>query len=71
MEYIFAIIGIPLSIWVLMGSYKEKKKEYGVTNDREFIFGMIWLFMWLLMLVNGVTLLLFDSTVGFTLKSWG
>lgn len=70
MEYIFALVAIPLSLWMLRGSYKEKKREYGVTDDKDFIFGMIWLFMWVLILVNGVTTLLFGSTVAFTLRPW-
>ena len=70
MAYIFAIIAIPLSIFVLQESFKEKIKEYGVNSSLDFLFGMIWFFMWLLVLINGVTILVFGSTVSLTLKPW-
>ena len=70
MEFIFGVASIALSFFLLRGSYKEQRNEYGITNDRQFIFGMIWLFMWLFIMANGVTLLLFGSTLSLSLRPW-
>jgi hypothetical protein len=70
MEYILGLASIALSIWMLRASYKEQRSEFGVTNDRQFIFGMIWLFMWLYILINGLTLIFLGATPALYLRPW-
>ncbi len=70
MELIIGVISIVLSLWILRGSYREQSSKFGITEHREYIFGIFWLLLWVFILVGGVTLFLFGATPAFYLKPW-
>lgn len=41
---ILSFIFLPIFIWMLIGSYKEIKKGYDISDDKDFLFKIFWLF---------------------------
>jgi hypothetical protein len=63
-------IFVPIFIWMLIGSYKEVKRDYDVKNDYEFLFKIFWLLMLLYSAVTFFMMAFFDTSIVFTIKRW-
>jgi len=65
---IFALLFLPILIWMLIGSYKEIKKDFGISDDLDFLFKIFWLLGIAFGIINLFTYGLFNISIG--IKYW-
>ena len=61
---------IPVSIWMVIGSYKQIKKKYGIESDSDFISELLWVVLVVYGALNLITYSLFNSSIVFKMKYW-
>lgn len=62
------IVLLPLFVWLLVASYKEIKREFHITNDREFLFRIVWLIGLLFAVATSIAIVVLDSSISVSLK---
>jgi len=69
-EKIYYLIFLPIFIWLLLGSYKEFKNDYGIDNDSEFLSKMCWLLMVLYGAITLFMMAFFNTSIVLNIKHW-
>lgn len=67
---IISFIFIPVFIWMLIGSYKEIKRDYKISEDSDFLFKIFWLLIIAYGTITLFTYSFFNSSVVVKIKYW-
>ncbi|OHC05040.1 MAG: hypothetical protein A2Z57_05305 [Planctomycetes bacterium RIFCSPHIGHO2_12_39_6] len=67
---ILSFIFLPIFIWMLIGSYKEVKRNYDVSDDKDFLFKIFWLFGIAWVVINLFTYAFFNISIVLQKKYW-
>ncbi len=67
---IISFIFIPVFIWMLMGSYKEIKRDYDISGNSDFLFKIFWLFTVAYGTISLFTYAFFNASLVVKLKYW-
>ena len=70
LQKILFLVLLPVLVWMLIGSYKEIKRDFQIENDRDFIFRILWIFSLLYAAAAALLLVFFDSAMVLSLKPW-
>lgn len=69
-QKLFYLILLPIFIWLLLGSYKEVKRDYRIENDSEFLFKIFWLLAVLYAAITFFMMAFFDASIAPVIKHW-
>jgi len=69
-QKIFYLMFLPIFIWMLLGSYKEVKRDYGIENDSEFLFKIFWLLAVLYATITFFMMAFFNTSIVPIIKHW-
>jgi Sec-independent protein secretion pathway component TatC len=67
---IIAVIFLPIFIWMLIGSYKQIKREYDIQDYKDFLFKIFWLFGIAFVIIEMFLYAFFNISIGLTIKHW-
>lgn len=67
---IISFLFVPVFIWMLIGGYKEIRRNYDISENAYFLFSLFWLLTIAFATVNLFMYAVFNVSVVFTLKYW-
>jgi hypothetical protein len=67
---IILFIFIPVFIWMMIGGYKQIKRDYNISDDPNFLFKILWLLIIGYGTISVFTYALFGATIVGKLKYW-
>ena len=70
LQKLLFLILLPVLVWMLIGSYRELKRDFRIESDRDLLFRMIWLFGLAYAVITSGLMVLLDSYLVLTLKRW-
>jgi hypothetical protein len=69
-EKIIYLVFIPVSIFILFGSYKQLKEHYDIYDSGDFLFKIFWLFTWAFVLIDLLLKVFFNECVDISIHQW-
>ncbi len=69
-KQVLFIFLLPIFIWMLVGAYKEFKRDFQIESDRDLIFRILWLVGLAFAVATSLMMVLFDSSIALSLKNW-